>query len=151
MDQIDQCTPVHSAGSDGPVGNYAASTANDITWVINYTDTNGLCTITNAEVTLHINQVFPQWQPTSGSPSSLNSVWQNYITKLTAYEQGHVQLDETAASSLLSDLENLPPTACSDINQVASSQADSDITKNLAANAAYDTVNNFGLNEGLAL
>jgi predicted secreted Zn-dependent protease len=151
MSEIDQCTPVHTAGTNGAAGNYAASTANTISWSIEYTDTDGQCSITNADVTLHISQVFPEWQATGGSPSSLNSLWQNYITKLVAYEQGHVSLDETAANAVLSDLQNLPTTSCSEVNQVANSVANNDANGNLAANANYDNINDFGLNEGVVL
>lgn len=152
MAQMTRCTPVQSSGTGGFTGTFAASTANTISWQITSTDNgSGVCSVTSVAVTLHINQVFPEWQPSSGSPSGLNAEWQTYSTKLHAYEQGHVQLDEAAANAVLSDLQTLPATACGSIDQVANTKANADLASYLSANANYDTTNDFGLKEDVVL
>ncbi len=152
MAQMARCTPVHSTGTGGAPGKFAASTANAISWHVSYSDVGtGLCTITGVSVSLHINQVFPLWQPTSGSSATLARLWQDYSNKLHAYEQGHVQLDVAAAATILSDLQTLPVTACSDIAQAANTKALADIARNNTANTNYDIVNNFGLKQGVVL
>ena len=150
--QMALCTPVHSTGSGGTAGRYAASTADAISWNLSYeNDGSGTCTVTSASVSLHINQVFPVWQPSSGSLASLASQWQNYSAKLHAYEQGHVALDEQNAAAILSDLQNFPPTDCASIEQAANTKARAEVTAYDAANANYDVVNNFGLKQGVVL
>lgn len=152
MNQIDDCTPVHSSGSNGSPGNYAASTAYNISWQLNYnTNASGQCVPANVEVTLHINQVFPQWQATAGVQPGLTSAWQTYIAKLQTYEQGHVQLDDQAAAAVLSDLQNLPATDCETINQLANTTANNDITTYQNANLNYDLINAFGLKQDVVL
>jgi predicted secreted Zn-dependent protease len=150
--EITACTPVDSSGTGGFAGKFAASTANVISWNFAYTDDGtGTCTISSTDVTLHINQVFPAWQPTAGTPSSLADIWQSYITKLQAYEQGHVSIDEQEATAVLNDLENLPPTSCSDILAAGDNQARLDLSNYLNENAQYDYYNDFGQKEGISL
>jgi predicted secreted Zn-dependent protease len=152
MSQMANCTPVDSAGTNGASGKYAASTANTIDWSVSYTDNGtGICSIASASLTLHINQVFPLWQPTSGMPSSLISDWQTFTTKLHAYEQGHVSLDEAGAQTVLNNIEQVSPTACDSINSVVSSIVSADNANTLTANANYDIANDFGNKEGIGL
>jgi predicted secreted Zn-dependent protease len=151
MSEIAECTPVHSSGTNGIAGDFAASTANTISWTLNYIDNNDICSVASVDVTLHINQVFPSWQASAGSPVSLNSTWQTYLNGLEAYEQGHAQLDEAAASQVLSDLQNLPASSCDTIGQSANTVAEADTANNLTANTNYDLVNNYGLKENVTL
>jgi predicted secreted Zn-dependent protease len=152
MAQMSRCTAVRSTGTGGTAGNFAASTAYSVSWHSSYNDNGaGLCTVGSTAVSLHINQVFPQWQATSGSSAGLAGLWQTYSSKLHAYEQGHVQLDEAAANTILKDLENLPPTACGSIAQIANTKGMADIANYNAANANYDIANSFGLKQGVTL
>jgi predicted secreted Zn-dependent protease len=139
------CTPVTSSGTGGFVGKFAASTANDMSWQVNFnSDGNGICSISNASVLVHINQVFPKWQATSGATAGLSAQWQGFINELVTYEQGHAKLDEQGATTLLSDLENFPATSCATINQSLNTKAQADINITLAENTAYDKTNDFG-------
>jgi predicted secreted Zn-dependent protease len=148
MTEISHCTPVHT--TSGKVGDYAASTADYINWQFSYdANDDGLCSLDNVAVGLHVNQIFPSWQP-SGS-SSLGSDWQEYIAKLYAYENGHVLIDEQTANQVLDDLQNFPPTDCDAIVQAATAIAVSDTNNGNQANANYDTNNDYGLNEGVIL
>ncbi|HUC88109.1 MAG TPA: DUF922 domain-containing protein [Candidatus Binatia bacterium] len=151
MSEIAECTPIHSSGTGGVAGDFAASTANAISWTLNYTDNNNVCSVDSVDVTLHINQVFPNWQASASSPASLNSTWQTYLTGLEAYEQGHAQLDEAAAAQVLSDLQNLPASSCDTIVQSANTVAEADTANNLTANTNYDLVNDYGLKENVTL
>jgi predicted secreted Zn-dependent protease len=149
MAQIEICTPVRSTG--GAPGTYVASTAYAIDWQFDYsTSASGLCSLINVEVGLHINQVFPVWETENSNPT-LNANWQTYINKLHNYETGHLQLDESAATLILSDLQNLPSSNCADIASQASAQANLDISNLNLKNSAYDNNNNFGLSQGIVL
>jgi predicted secreted Zn-dependent protease len=150
--QLYACTPVHSTGTGGSAGNFAASTAISLSWNISYSsDAIGLCSVTGADVSSHINQVFPSWIATSGIPSILPAQWQSYITKLHAYEAGHESLDEQEGSALYNDLTNMPTTPCAAINQAAQAIFTFDTAKYNAANSAYDIINQFGIKEGVSL
>ncbi|HTB49092.1 MAG TPA: DUF922 domain-containing protein [Verrucomicrobiae bacterium] len=149
MSQVARCTPVHS--TNGVSGTFAANTAYTINWKAGYTSSSeGLCTLNTIQVGLHINQVFPVWQP-SAAAADLATRWQSYISKLHAYENGHVQLDQAAAATVFNDLQNLPPTDCGAIAQAASNKVNADIAINNAANASYDSNNDFGINQGITL
>jgi predicted secreted Zn-dependent protease len=150
--QIAACTPVTSSGTNGFAGKFAAATSNSISWNVNYNvDDNDICTVSSADITLHISQVFPTWQATSGATAGLQSAWSTYSTKLYAYEQGHAQLDESGAQTLLSDLLATPTTPCSTVYAVVSAEATKDIQNTLNANTAYDVNNAFGAKENVAL
>jgi predicted secreted Zn-dependent protease len=84
-------------------------------------------------------------------PSSLISDWQTFTTKLHAYEQGHVSLDEAGAQTVLNNIEQVSPTACDSINSVVSSIVSADNANTLTANANYDIANDFGNKEGIGL
>jgi len=149
MSQVARCTPVHS--TSGAPGTFAANTAYTINWQAGYTSgSDGLCTLNNIQVGLHINQVFPAWQPIAAA-ADLGTRWQSYISKLQAYENGHVQLDQTAATTVFNDLQNLPPTNCGAIAQTASNKVNADIAAYNEANAAYDSSNDFGIKQGITL
>jgi predicted secreted Zn-dependent protease len=150
--QMYTCTPVHSTGTGGSAGNYAASTAITLAWNISYNENpDGLCILISANVISHINQVFPNWVATSGSPASLSVQWQNYITKLHSYEAGHKSLDEQEGSSVYNDLVSMPAISCDTINQAAQAIFSQDTAKYNAANSAYDISNQFGLKEDVSL
>jgi predicted secreted Zn-dependent protease len=150
--QMYTCTPVHSTGTGGSAGNYAASTAITLAWNISYNENpDGLCSVISANVSSHINQVFPNWVATSGSPASLSVQWQNYITKLHSYEAGHKSLDEQEGSSVYNDLVSMPAISCDTINQAAQAIFSQDTAKYNAANSAYDISNQFGLKEDVSL
>jgi predicted secreted Zn-dependent protease len=148
ISQIAQCTPVHS--TSGQPGIYAASTAYAINWQFDYVGDGDTCTLSDISVGLHINQVFPAWQPSAGN-NSMNASWQSYIAKLHTYESGHVQLDEAAASAVLSDLQNFPPADCDSIVQAATDKVNTDVHYYDVANANYDTDNNYGMNQNITL
>jgi predicted secreted Zn-dependent protease len=148
LNQILNCTPVHSTG--GQPGIYAASTAYAIDWQFSYTGSNDICTLNNVQIGLHVNQVFPDWQASNGD-NSMASAWQGYISKLHAYESGHVALDQQAAQAVLNDLQDFPPTACEDISQQANAQAAADVHSYDVANANYDTNNDYGIKQGIVL
>ena len=146
--QMAQCTPVHY--TSGIPAILAASTAYSIDWQFDYVYNGTNCSLSNVKVGLHINQIFPNWQP-SGGNNSMAASWQGYISKLHAYENGHVQLDEQAGATVLDDLQNFPPTDCTAITQAATTQAEADLHSYDIANANYDTGNNYGLNQGITL
>ena len=150
MSQINKCTPVHI--TSGRPGLFAATTSYAINWQVDYVPgSNGLCVTDGVRVGLHVKQVFPAWQPTDSATAGLDTSWRNYITKLRAYENGHVQLDETAAATVLSDLRDFPPTDCNSIEGAATAKAKADVSAYDAANADYDTSNNYGLKQDIVL
>jgi predicted secreted Zn-dependent protease len=150
--QIAACTPVISSGRNGVAGKFAAATSNSISWNVNYNvDDNDIYTVSSADIALHISQVFPTWQATSGAAAGLQRAWNTYGAKLYNYEQGHAQLDESGAQTLLSDLLATPTTPCSTVYTIVSAEATKDIQNTLSANTAYDVNNAFGAKENVAL
>jgi len=150
--QIAECTPVQSSGTDGFAGRFAASTSNTISWKFGYSEIGpDSCKISYVAVSLHIEQVFPNWQPTSGQNPELTEQWQVFITKLHGYEEGHVTLDEQSAEKILTDLVNFPPTACENISAAGNNLAQLDMDNNLTINTNYDISNDFGNKEGVSL
>jgi len=150
VSQINKCTPVHI--TSGQPGLFAATTGYAVNWQFDYApDSSGSCVISDVRVGLHVSQVFPAWQSSNSAVVGLDTSWQNYITKLKAYEKGHVQLDETEAATILSDLENFPPTDCGSIDATATGKAQADLSAYDTANADYDTANNYGLKQNIVL
>ena len=145
--QMARCTPTNN-GND----RFAASTVYSINWSFRYqSGTDGLCTVTSASVGLAIGQIFPAWQPSSGSSSALRNSWQTFITNLATHENGHRALDQATAATILSDLQNVPATNCGDIEAAANNKANSDLAALDQANDAYDSNTNHGVTQGAIL
>jgi predicted secreted Zn-dependent protease len=152
LDEIAECTPISTSGTNGTTGKYAAATADTIAWSVSYNSAVGnICTISNVEVTLHIKQVFPSWQASDGTNNGLKLLWQTYLSKLKAYEQGHVNLDEQSAVKLYRDLSSTIPTNCSQIDAVVNQTVNVDIANNNLINTRYDISNDYGFKQGVIL
>jgi predicted secreted Zn-dependent protease len=146
--QIRQCAPK----DDGQAGaSFAAQTNYRLLWRYKYIDDGGMCKISDASVSIHINQVLPQWQPRSGAPKALVGEWNNFMRAVATHENGHVTLDLQYAQNLLDDLRNFPPTPCSQLQESVSHLASTDIAQLAQANDNYDSTTNHGATQGAIL
>lgn len=146
--QMAACTPVN----DSLEGRFAASTDWSLNWAFDYAGgADGLCRVTAASVAINIGMVFPAWQQTPGASAGLATSWQRFITNLKTHENGHLQLDQSGAARLLSDLQSFPATSCDSIVAQATAKADSNIRALNQANADYDSATGHGETQGAVL
>lgn len=149
--QIIKCAPNINYYSGQP-GNYAAETSYDMSWQYNTINTSqGMCSVVDARVGLHINMVLPQWQPSTSSTPNLFSQWQKFISNLVTHENGHVVLDEQYAAQILNDLQNYPIANCSLISTDIQTKLNEDFSGLNTANDAYDIQTNYGTTQGAVL
>ena len=145
--QMAACSPVNTAE-----GEFDASTDYAMAWAYNYQPgAGGLCSLSSISVGLTVSEVYPAWQQTAGTAPGTAADWQRFITSLQTHESGHAQLDRAAATGLLSDLQNFPPTDCGSIAAAANAKAQADLTALNQANDNYDAATNHGATQGAVL
>ena len=141
--QISNCAPHVS----NVAGTYAAYTSYVINWQYSYTDNGiGMCTLSDAKIGVHINQIFPKWQ--SNASANLTSQWQAFMSGLVVHEQGHVALNEQYAQTMLNQLQNFPATSCSTVSAAVNAQMNGDLTALNNAHQAYENQTNYGATQG---
>lgn len=145
--QLRSCAPLRSDGEA-----FAGETAYTLTW--QYASTNigdGLCTISNVKIGLHVTMSLPKWSPTTQATSGLATKWQNFISNLSLHENGHATLSTQHANQLLNDLQDHPPTDCATLNTSAQTKAHATLDSLNAANEEYDNHTNHGATQGAIL
>jgi|GEM_PF-1657895 len=148
--QLFQCAPPHDSSIEA--GNFAAETGGNLSWHYDTTiSPDGLCTIGNVKVGLHINMILPSWQPTGSATAGLASNWQNMIDRLTVHENEHVALYQQYANQLLSDLRSIPATSCPAFADTVAATAAGDVASLNTAQANYDAATNHGIKQGAVL
>jgi predicted secreted Zn-dependent protease len=141
--QINRCTPVNEGDDD-----FAASTNYVMNWAYSYSDDSNSCTITSVAVGVHVAQIYPYWNNSSYAAPGYASRWQSYMANLQTHENGHRDLDIQYAAKISHDLQGLPSTDCSAIEQAATATANADVTALNQANDAYDAQTNHGMTQG---
>lgn len=144
--QIANCTPVTEQGQ-----RYAASTYYNLTWQLSYRQTGDSCSIKNAYVGLHISVVYPTWQPTVTTPSSLSATWTRFSTNLHTHENGHVSRDKAAGAKLVSALQSLPPASCDDLTKRATAVSNAIVDELNTSNVTYDNDTDHGRTQDAVL
>jgi predicted secreted Zn-dependent protease len=92
-----------------------------------------------------VGQILPTWQPTPSASQSATNYWNPMITKLTAHENGHVDLARSAGARVLAKLQALLPTSCASLSGVVETLANSEVATLAADQQNYDVVTNHGL------
>jgi predicted secreted Zn-dependent protease len=146
--QIQACAP---RGSGSSSAEFTAETNYQLNWQYDYSISGDTCTITTVKVGLHVNQDMPSWQILAGTNARLQSEWSTFIANLQTHENGHVALDKQYAQTLLDDLRNFPPTACTDFSASIKHLTDTDVAVLNQANDNYDTATNHGTTQGAIL
>jgi predicted secreted Zn-dependent protease len=146
-DQLRSCAP-HT--SDGEA--FAGETDYTLTWQYKTTATgNGLCTLDDIKIGLHVTMDLPSWAPTSQAMESLSTKWGVFISSLIHHENGHAALDAQYAAQLLSELQNHPATDCAALSIAVQAKASNVLANLNAANSTYDAHTNHGATQGAIL
>jgi predicted secreted Zn-dependent protease len=145
MRQIADCTPVRTGGLFAANTGYSLS--NYYTYGVN---PDGLCSITTAVVTLHVNQVYPAWKPTVDT-QAMQPSWDTFIRNLRAHEQGHVALDAQYARTLYDALESIPAQNCNTFKSSVDGKAAAIMDALVVANENYDNTTKHGTTQGAVL
>jgi predicted secreted Zn-dependent protease len=145
MQQIARCTPVRSDGL------FAANTGYSLSNYYTYgVRPNGLCGMTGVIVTLHVNQVYPNWRASSET-AAMQTSWDIFIRNLRGHEQGHVDLDQQYANSLYDALQSMPDQNCGSFKSAADKVASRVMDQLVAANEKYDRTTKHGTTQGAVL
>jgi predicted secreted Zn-dependent protease len=138
-----QCPLVLAGSNENDVN---AATSYWLGWQFNYANGgDGLCTVSDASVTLHTSQALPAWQ--NASPG-LTAAWQKYQAAVTIHEAGHLQLDRDYADKILGKIQSFQPQDCSTIEQSVNSMASGLVASLDQANINYDISTQYGAAQG---
>ena len=143
--QLQNCVPQapNISGKFTAYTSYAANITYDYT-----NDGTGQCTLTDVKVGLHMNQIFPVWQPTANTVAGLANSWQAFMAGLHLHEQGQVTLNEQYAQIILSDMQHFPATSCGTITQAVTAKFQGDLAALNQAHNAYEAQTNYGATQG---
>lgn len=143
--QIYNCTPVIKDGR------YAANTGYNLSSYYTYIqDSDGLCSVASATVTLHINQVYPEWKNT-GADADTARAWDSFITNLRKHEDGHTRLDKQYADQMYDTIVGVSKVSCETINTAVKDVINNVISSLNSANNDYDAATDHGSKQGAKL
>ncbi len=138
-----QCPLVIAGDNEAFINAY---TSYWIGWQYDYQpDANGLCSVSNAKVLLHIHQALPTW---AGANASLKQQWQNYLSAVTTHENGHVKLIQQSAGQLLQAMQTLKPADCWQIEKTINQIGQGYLAQLAEANQNYDQQTQHGATQG---
>lgn len=147
-DQLTQCGP----GTTGSAGaEFTGQTDYNLNWQYDTTASANVCTLDNVKVGLHTSVALPFWQPTDNATNGLAGRWQTFSNGLRTHEEGHVAIDTSYATKLLSDLNALGPIPCDQVTAAVHAVTSADSAALNSANDAYDTSTNHGATQGAIL
>lgn len=144
--QIQRCAPRLAGNED-----FTALTSYRVSWWYQYQSTSdGQCVVVNAKIGMHINQSLPHLGDYGGNTALYRS-WQTFMVGLKAHEQGHVDLDNQYASTMLATLQHFPATNCSGLESSINQKMAAHVAQLNAANDAYDFQTSHGATQGAVL
>jgi predicted secreted Zn-dependent protease len=143
--QIAQCAPKMGSGE------FTGDTSYTINWQYNYSANGDACTLSNAKVGVHINEVLPNWYGSTAVSAGFVAKWQAFMSGLTTHEQGHVSLDLAMANTMLAQLQTFTAPSCETIVSVVNIQMQNELATLNAQNENYDTQTNHGATQGAIL
>ncbi|TAH35852.1 DUF922 domain-containing protein [Candidatus Saccharibacteria bacterium] len=148
--QIQACAPRERSGD--AVAEFTAQTGYYLSWQYDYAMRgDGLCTVANPRVGLHVAMILPDWQPSTDADRSLVTKWRTFIENLTVHENGHVNLDREYARQMFADLQSFPASSCDTIQQSVNAIMQNNIVRLNIANDQYDAATNHGATQGAVI
>lgn len=133
--QLDRLSP-----ADGSGARYDAYTTWHIAWSWPVT-ADGTCRLRAATVSVGITLRLPRWLPPAGAPAWLVHDWQRYVAALQTHEQGHLDLVERSAPSVLAAIQG---ASCA----TAGAAAHAVSARIQQLNDAYDAATDHGATQG---
>lgn len=133
------------------VGAYHAVTTYQLNWSYTPTVSNGVCSMHNVRVGLHVNQYLPLFTPSPSTPVSATAAWNAYYTSLKAHEDEHASIDREYAQQLATALQNIGSLDCTTFATQVKTTIDSYVTMLNTANELYDATTNHGATQGATL
>jgi predicted secreted Zn-dependent protease len=131
-----------------PLGQFDAVTNWWYRYVYNYIqNSNGLCTVKDVTLALHITYLLPRWVD-EGAPSSVSTQWNRYATNLTTHEHGHKDITVRLAQQTIAALQQFPETPCSEIVSAIDAFANQHLQQIGIQNKQYDAQTDFGATQG---
>jgi predicted secreted Zn-dependent protease len=116
-----------------------------------YEESGGQCRLKGASITSDIAVTLPELPNQQGVSSDTLARWQAFLSALRTHEQGHVDIILKSAGVIKATFEaqtNPVPCATLETTLKGSVQRETDVAN--AANEAYDSSTNHGVNQGVA-
>ena len=143
-DALNSCAPRFNGMSKSD--EFLAYTSYAVNWDYSITDRgDGVCTLTNVKVGLHLSQIMPALVTTSNA--GVSAKWGAFHTGLQTHEDGHKTVDITQARALLTSLTTLS-APCADISVEASHVTITALQGFVTANQQHDTLTHHGKDQG---
>lgn len=134
-----------------PAGTYHALTSYNLTWQYSIVVNGTRCSLKDTKVGMHITQLMPALNPNVTLANNDQTSWLNYITSLSAHEDGHVNIDQRYAKKLYTALESIGATDCAAIDATTKATINLYLQKMNDANTAYDAATKHGSTQGALL
>jgi predicted secreted Zn-dependent protease len=109
------------------------------------------CKVQSAKIETQITVTLPELVNTAGVSADVLARWQTFLGALRTHEQGHVDIILKASTDMQSAFEGAGPSGtCQQLESTLKSYVQQQTDASNAANAAYDTQTNHGVNQGVA-
>lgn len=140
--------------SRGPTGEdgqpYHAHTQWKLGWHYRWIESRSRCRLTRVEVSVDIDYLLPQLQPSEQQDKKLLEDWQNYYDALYRHEQQHKDHGVMAARELEQQLLKFDqPYDCQQLQTLLEKTAQGVMDKYDRLDKAFDRQTNHGINDGV--
>lgn len=143
--QIYDCTPIVEGSR------YAANTGFNLSSYYTYSPNgDGTCSIVRSSITLHTNQIYPEWVNT-GTDTATSHAWDSFITNLRTHENGHIDFDKQYAQKMYEAVKGIQNIHCDSIDSVVKATIRSVVSALNSANDKYDAATDHGATQGASL
>ncbi|KTD16707.1 DUF922 domain-containing protein [Legionella jordanis] len=128
---------------------FDAQTTWHISWTYSWQAPNSSdesCTLKNAQVTITIEQLLPQWLDQASGSLVLQAKWNNYMAALLKHEQLHESNGMEAAQEIEAALLKIPPKdSCPDLANAVETTANAILQQHNISDQKIDIDSNYGL------
>jgi predicted secreted Zn-dependent protease len=121
----------------------------EINWRYTYRESGGMCRIQTVATAVKIVMTLPQWDDERSASNGLRTRWHQFITALTAHENGHRAHGMDAGREIDRAIAALPPQAnCAAAGAAANHLGNEIIHKYNELDFDYDRKTGHGLAQG---
>ena len=133
-------------------GRYEVGVTNSTTrYSYKYEEAGGQCRLKGASIMADITVTLPELPNQQGISSDIVARWQSFLAALRTHEQGHVDIILKSAGVIKSTFESQTQgMPCAQLETALKGSVQRETDKANAANEAYDSSTNHGVNQGVA-